>query len=168
MISRPSSLRLCNRFARLASPLGPPTAADAVGKVTDTNTKRVRVLVDACRAARGIIARAAAESKGKARNTSVLSARVLSRRKAEQTRREDFTANIDETTTRPSSRCRRHRHWRREEKGLDRGPIVGAVTQDSQPNWANTWHSQRGLFGLTCHSRLTVKPIPGTQERTRS
>ena len=115
------------------------------------------------------IARAVAESKGKARNITGLSARVLSRRKAEQTRREEVTANIDETTRRPSSYCRRlHRHWRREEKGLDRGPIVGAVTQDSQPNWANTWHSQRGLFGLTCHSRLTVKPIPGTQERTRS
>ena len=57
----------------------------------------------ACWAARGIIARAVAESKGKARNITVLSARVLSRRKAEQTRREEVTTNIDETTTRPSS-----------------------------------------------------------------
>ena len=109
--------------------------------------------------------------KGKARNISVLSAGVQSGRRAEQTRREEFAANIDRTTTRPSSLSRR-RHTTLEKRRKRSRPRTNSWSchsiQDNQPNWANTWHSQRGLFGLTCHSRLTVKRIPGTQERTRS
>ena len=151
------------------NPLATIAAADAASKKSRTYTKRV---ASPCRRMSGSTwnnSTCCRRNKGKARYISVLSAGAQSWRRTEQTGWKESTANIDETTTRPSSHCRRpHRHWRREEKGLDRGPIVGAVTQDSQPNWANTWHSQRGLFGLTCHSRLTVKPIPGTQERTRS
>ena len=72
------------------------------------------------------------------------------------------------------------RHWRREERGLDRGPIVGAVTQDNQPTWANTnnleqstwtfrfdlslktdgqtntWHSEKDTILTVCHGQTNT------------
>ena len=65
--------------------------------------------------------------KGKARNISVLSAGPECRAggpRAEQTRREEFAANIDRTTTRPSNLSRRRHTTSGEEKGgSGPGPI---------------------------------------------
>ena len=82
----------------------------------------MRVLVDTFRSAHGIPARYTPEDTRKARNMTVLSARVQSGRRAEQTRRKEYTANIDGTTTRPSSHLDTD-IGEEKKKGSERGPI---------------------------------------------